>query len=428
MGRRPSPYIKDGWYRTNFGGTKHRKLCPVSEGMRKAETALARLMVQTEEQKRLRENPAAMPDPLANTNQAVGQSPHSPLVATALEEFLTHKQTNVRPGTYQWLVEHLELLNDKYGDRPINSLSHVDADQFKHFLIHERKNERTGKIGDFSPATVNHELRACKQFCNWCCSVSRRGRYQLMVSPFAETKLLEDAARERVIQSHEWDALFANVSSGNCLYAKEEMREILTVMRYTTMRPGEILTVRWEYIDWAVGNERIVVPANEVKTGSKREMTLLQPLIEALKVRRARFDRMGKPQTGLIFSRPSYIEGKRCSSGSETKLDIDRLDKRFRRLKNRCIAKGLIQAEVKGETLVPYSSRHTRITQMFEHSTDMAVVQFEAGHTNPMTTQRYKHLQGAFVAKKVREAFEKATSSDENENSEEERPVGRSSA
>lgn len=409
MGRDASPYKKGRYYCTGLHGRKHHKLCLITDGFQAAKTALNRLMVQDDEEKRRIENPASMSDPLVfSAHQPSGSGDYSPLIATAVDEFLSHIETNTRLGNYDWTREKLTELVELYGDRQTASFSHVDANNYKTYWLKERVNKKTKNVGDFAASTINQHLSAARQFFNWMAKPSRQGRYRLLSSPFAEVSLLEDKPRERIITDEEWKALNDNVTNGNARGAKAEMKDILAVMRYTTCRPGEIRSLRWEYIRW--DENRMVFPAAEHKTGrtgKKREMTILPPLMEALRARRARFDEMGKPAKGLVFSCPAHINGVNCASGSDRKLTANGLAYRFRRLKDRCITLGLIEKEVDGERLVPYSSRHTRITEMFVQEVDAASVQFEAGHSNGITTERYKHLQAARVADKIREAWEK---------------------
>src|SRR4051794_1027484 len=46
MPRKAKPFLYRGWYCTNAGGVPQQKLCKEEEGFKKAEIALARLIVQ----------------------------------------------------------------------------------------------------------------------------------------------------------------------------------------------------------------------------------------------------------------------------------------------------------------------------------------------------------------------------------------------
>ena len=62
-----------------------------------------------------------------------------------------------------------------------------------------------------------------------------------------------------------------------------------------------------------------------------------------------------------------------------------------------------MQDEKKGEKLVLYSTRHTRITELFVQGNEQHVVMAESGHVVPMTTERYKHLADDYVTNRVRQ-------------------------
>lgn len=398
MGRQPKPYRKGKNFCTSIGGRKHHVLCQISEGIAAANIALNRLIIQDEEE-RLR---ARTPHSVGETDEhhaANGKFHGSPLVATAIEEFMDHKVANKRQGTSKWYLKNLSLFRERYGLRQVHSISLADANAFKDYLLHESVNQRTGKKNDYSPATINHRLRSCKVFFAWVCRPSNQPRYQLRFNPFEEVEMLQVRGRERIVTAEEWVALEANVTSGGVRYAAREMKDILCVMRHTTLRPSEVLVMRWEYIDWTKGAERIVIPAEFIKTRDRREALLDEELLPVLRSRRELFDQMGKPKTGLIFSKPGYLDGKRTASASEEGLKITAFATRFGRLVKRCVKKGLIEERVNGEKLVPYSTRHTAITKRFYEGHDPAFIQADAGHTSPLTTERYKHLAGSKVAR-----------------------------
>ena len=76
---------------------------------------------------------------------------------------------------------------------------------------------------------------------------------------------------------------------------------------------------------------------------------------------------------------------------------------RFRRLRDRCVELGEIRPEKNGEKLVLYSTRHTRITELFVEGNEHHVVMAESGHLTPMTTERYKHLADSYITERVRQ-------------------------
>lgn len=411
MGRQPKPYRKGKNFCTSMNGRKHHVLCPISDGIAAANTALSRLVVADEQAEKFKQNPQ-----VDNPDAFVGgpEGDVSPMLATALEEFLDHKQANCAAGTYNWYVKNLAILRELFGHRPIHTIQLSDANEFKTYLMQGQVNKRTGKKGDYKPTTVNHRLTAGKAFFQWACRPSNLVRFRLRYSPFEEVKKLVSEGRQRVITPEEWEALEANVADGGCKYAGREMVDILRVMRYTTLRPGELRMMRWENINWNEGQQRITFPAPVVKTRQRRFATLAKELVPVLLERRKLFDKLGKPKQGLVFSTAGYIDGVRVASGSEEPVKAEVFATRFRRLRDRCVDKGLIEEFVHGEKLVPYSSRHTRVTEMFEEGHEQYIVQADAGHASPVTTEKYKHLASGNVAKSIHAKRESNSTSSTN--------------
>jgi site-specific recombinase XerD len=105
-----------------------------------------------------------------------------------------------------------------------------------------------------------------------------------------------------------------------------------------------------------------------------------------------------------VFSLPAKLDGKATAGLSEERMQkASKFAQRIRRLLERCVEKGLIEREKAGEKIVAYSTRHTRITEMFVEGHDHAVVMHDAGHRHPQTTERYKHLAGSHVVGKIRQ-------------------------
>jgi hypothetical protein len=86
----------------------------------------------------------------------------------------------------------------------------------------------------------------------------------------------------------------------------------------------------------------------------------------------------------------------------ERKQSAGKVSQRFRRLFERCVNRGLIEKEIAGERLVPYSTRHTRITELKVEGVGHTEAMREAVHTNPLTTERYTHIAGSHVTQTVR--------------------------
>jgi integrase len=251
------------------------------------------------------------------------------------------------------------------------------------------------------PTTVNHHIRAAKDLFGWASRPSRRQKYGIAVNPWQEIKSLTEKPRERLITDEEFGHLLAQCKDGNVSGGAVDFRETLTVLRYTTMRPGELRKLQWDFIQW--DKNRIVYPADMVKNRRRREVTMIDRVKDVLLARRERIEQKGGKAAGRVFPAVGKdARGKRAAVAADRDQKANSLSQRFRRLVNLCVALGLIEKEKAGERIVCYLTRHTRITELFVEGLDHAVVMHDAGHVIPTTTERYKHLAGSHVAEQIR--------------------------
>jgi integrase len=184
----------------------------------------------------------------------------------------------------------------------------------------------------------------------------------------------------------------------------------LVALRHTTMRPQELRELKWEYIRW--DEHRIVFPAEVIKTRSRREVSMLDVVEEALEKWKRRLEGFGiRPHGRYVFPRHGHHEGVRVAGLGERKQSAGKVSQRFRRLFERCVKRGLIEKEIAGERLVPYSTRHTRITELKVEGVGQTETMREAGHTNPLTTERYTHMASNHVTQTVRNKSKAKTAS-----------------
>jgi integrase len=213
---------------------------------------------------------------------------------------------------------------------------------------------------------------------------------------------LEDGPRERLLTAEEFKALLENCTDGNTSGAAQDLREQLTALRHSTMRPGELRNMKWEHVKF--DQHLIVLPGTSSKNRRRREVTITEQVEKVLRARQQRMEKWGVGTKGrYVFPLPGLVEGVRTAGVGDRPQGKSKFAQRFRRLVERCVAKSLIEKEVNGERIVPYTTRHTRCTEMFSLGHDHATVQHDMGHTNPRTTERYKHLAGSDVARKIRE-------------------------
>jgi integrase len=401
------PYIKDGWYRTSIGGVQHRKLCRAEEGEKKAKVALARLQVELDEAQR---NGTAMPSPGPGIAPLVvspsALDPKLPTVTQAIDAYLDFQKEEVAPASFEWYKRKLQPMYERFGERPVASLTPEDGTRYKKWLREEKTWRRGKSEAKGLKGGAIHCLRAAMCMLRWVCKPSRRRQYGVTMNPWEELSVPKTKGRKRLITEEEYRHLVDNCTSGSVAGAAQEMREILALTRYTTLRPGEVRLLRWEYIQYA--QHRIFFPAEVVKTRNRRIVTLLDEAETLLRERRRRLEQEGKKTFGYVFPLPATADDDviRAGHGDEP-MTSTAFAHRFRRLFMRCVKKGLIVKEMAGERIVPYSTRHTKITALFTEGHSPQVVQQEAGHESPLTTETYKHLAESYHVNEIRRRAEK---------------------
>jgi integrase len=362
MARRSKPFLYRGWYCTNAGGVPQQKLCREEQGHKSAEVALARLLVQKADAKQ--EGKLAVPGPgvraIAEQYAPGLAGPQPKTVAEVFNDFMTVKKAETDEATYSWYQDKLAAFYNRFATRPISSIDYEEGLTYKSWLRKEKKWKRGKKpMKGLGNTTVNHYVRAAKTLLGWACKPSRRQKYGMSVNPWEEIKYLTEKSRERLITDEEFRHLIANCTDGNVAGGAQDFREMLTVLRYTTMRPGELRVLQWDYVQW--DNNRLVFPPTVIKTRNRREATMIDMAKNTLLARKARLEASGAKVSGYVFPVAKInSQGKRTTVGSDQHQSSGGLAQRVRRLMTRCVNLGLIEKEKAGETIVAYSTRHTR--------------------------------------------------------------------
>src|SRR5262245_25954738 len=156
MPKEAKPYKYRNHFVTDAGGVVHHRLCRVEEGMAKAKAEPRLWVAKLEEIRRERGLPglnARHPPPPERT------------VAEACDAFMDHVEAKSAKGkahkTYTHYKGRLQTLVERFGGRPLASLTFEDGVAYKKWLMHEKewkKGKKTAK--GVSPTTVNHNLRA----------------------------------------------------------------------------------------------------------------------------------------------------------------------------------------------------------------------------------------------------------------------------
>lgn len=258
------------------------------------------------------------------------------------------------------------------------------VDVYRHYLRKFMEQIGDPPASEVTPADVTawaktwHQTQAVKRLYQWAvedaCLLTR--------NPVARVKLPPMGARRRILTPSERQSLL------RCSAA--DLRRFLIGLRETMARPGELRHATWADVSsddpsrdlrasLADGTACIVLW--EYKARARRanadvpRIILLSPLacrllLWLLRSRPAMHDFIFKTERGKHWTQNAL----RC---------------RFRRLRRKLA----VTRDARGETIVPYTYRHTSATEAAANGVRDRVLASILGHVRPDTTQRYLHLQ-----------------------------------
>ncbi len=226
--------------------------------------------------------------------------------------------------------------------------------------LHLAKIEQALTAAEYSPTTVKHTIAAVQGVFHWAVK-----HEVLDVNPLVGYDKPKAHRRTRVITPEEYEKLLAK--------ADPNFSRVITVLRLTGCRPGEVRTLIWEWVD--LESKLWIVPDHKTVTRQANPQPRIIPLPDKIvemckelaqqphKIENHVFlNKFGKPYTKDCFVRK-----------------MDRLRKRA----------GI---EVKaGERIVLYSNRHTYGTEKSARVSSIELAEL-MGHTDVRTTQRYTHF------------------------------------
>jgi integrase len=364
MPRLPKPRVWRDKYVTNAGteGRKIHVLCDVADGRKKAEEELKKWLDECDRRR-------IKAEVMAEAGLATLKTDGPYTVAQMAAEFMELKNATKPAKTVEYYRKNLGRLVEWYGALDAAALKPAHAAEF----INRMKQEELGNC------TINHHVKCAKAALRYAEENGRVAR-----SPWRRVKNLPEWGRRRIATEEEFNRLLAACDRCNAYQGKisaednaETMRDTLYLLRYTALRPGEFRKLRWDHLHLSEG--LIIIPAREQKTGTTarnpedRWIPILDEVRPILERRQAKYgyqplvftNAVGKPWKDTDFSN------------------------RFRRLRTRA---GLDEPDQNGEKLVPYSLRHTRLTEAgVVEGQEFYTVMRLAGHTTPQMTRRYVH-------------------------------------
>jgi integrase len=339
MPRQPKPCLHRGWYITDVGGER-TKLCRESEGMKAALTALGKLLDE----------------------RATGQTHRYQklTVAELAALYLASREGKVNEFSYANDRRYLTWFAEEHGNKQASAITRLEAQQFHDGLM-KRTSAKSGK--PLQPATLNRareSLRQCWQWGNDTDLIPAK-------NPFDKLPKLATEGRHRLITDQEFQALMRE--------AVASLRWVLLILRYTSMRPGELRKLTWSMIDWA--NHRLVIARHKTSKQQKTPKPRIIPFPVCVERLLRALQRRHGDKSPYVFLN---AWGRPWAAHS--------LCEAMARIRERA---GIVEDE-NGETLVLYSNRHTYITTAASNGVDGPTLQNLAGHTNPAMTAWYTHL------------------------------------
>jgi integrase len=204
---------------------------------------------------------------------------------------------------------------------------------------------------DFSPTTIKNTITTVQGVLGWAVETER-----IDIHPVPKYKKPAARCRERVITRQEFAALLK--------HADRNFRRFLLALVSTGCRPGELRTLRWEWVD--TGEELWIIPEHKTITRQRMPKPRKIPLPPRILRMCCRLARKPRVPNGHVFLNK---HGKPYTK--------DCLVKKMARLRDRA---GI---EVKGgEKIVLHSGRHTFITFHVGQVSDVELADV-TGHSDP---------------------------------------------
>ena len=236
-------------------------------------------------------------------------------------------------------------------------------------------------------------------------SDSTKVRYQALISHVYKTartvwrhkllnpvedmqKFTNGQGRDRRLLTGEYDYLIRNLTS-NTRAANKELKLIFMLALGTGMREDEILTTKWEDVDWT--HHSITVTRDRAKNGRERAVPIFKE--DAIQELSTLHSKLNKPKHGSVFatSQGGLIQAfKKAVVRARDAYERD------------CIKEEKKPNENFLVNLTFHDLRHEAASFLFENSElrDLEIMQI-LGHQDLQTTKRYAHLKSKQLGKKI---------------------------
>lgn len=310
------------WYDFRLHGARHRGPIPEARTKGQAEHAEAKIRTEFYEGR-------------------YGRRLTPKLADWIKEIYLVWARSNKR----SWYDDELisKTICDFFKDMRLREINPLHVEKFKK----SRRETPTQHGTPRQPATVNRELAVLSKIFQLAVDAGH-----LESNPCHRVKRLRhDNSRTRFLSDEEEASLL------EALAGKEPLRSIVLLALHTGMRRGEIISLRWDEVDFT----RRLIHVTQTKTGRNRMVPMNQDVLEIL----------GRQphQSDLVFVSPRT--GRQLVE----------------------IKKGFIAACVRAgvHDFRFHDLRHTTASKLAEAGADITTIAEILGHSSLNMTKRYTH-------------------------------------
>lgn len=283
-----------------------------------------------------------------------------------------YEETVTAMRSYRSLRVYIAGVRERFGPLFLANVRAIDVAAWRDSLL----------SSGLSASSVKHYLQAAS-------AMFRYAENELSIhlpagNPVRGVKKPSEAgcARDRRLKPGEWDYLMRATVPGARLRVSREIRPILVLAVETSMRLGELLSLRWEHIDLA----RRTAHLPRTKNGSSRTVALSGSALSALQGMPRRID-------GKVFSwkNTNNFEPvwKSCRARARRLYEAD------------CAAQGTRPAPGFLADLRFHDLRHEATSRLFEKGLGIMEVASMTGHKSLAMLKRYTHVEAEKLAKKL---------------------------
>lgn len=297
-------------------------------------------------------------------------------VREAIRSYCTHVLPTLARGGKSGQDAQLNRINNEFGDLYVAALRPPAINAW----IRELNKQ-------LSPQSVIHHI-------NTFSSLVKHAQTELGVHVPAGnplrlvTRPAPSRARDRVLLDGEFELMVRaarDLGDGPGMAAGQSLEPMIRMALATSMRQGELLALRWDWID--LRTRVVKLPADNTKNGESRNVALSREAIATLK------------------SMPRHINGRVFGNWK----DASSFSKPWQRLLKRARVHYLAECSSSGIEPNPrmltnlrfHDLRHHATTELFSKGLNPFEVASMTGHKSMAMLKRYTHVDAAKLAKKL---------------------------